>query len=245
MKRIFLKNIFIILILLSHANYSQNVISEVLYKKHGEVDLSKKEKNTATRMLLKSFEKMKDLEYVLLFNKEEALFKEKMSMESDGESNSFSTKMSKMLGDGNGIYYINLQKNKILHQREFSSKFFLVESSLDKYKWKISKEHKKIGNHTCYKATTIKNVETVRGNVKKTVVAWYDPLIPSTFGPVGYGGLPGLIVELNIGGIVYTAKKIVLKKKQKIEINPPKKGKIISEKEFTEMTKKGFQKYKQ
>lgn len=244
MKKIFIKTVTVILFLVSHFNYSQNIVSEVIYKKYITVDLSKKEKGLASDILAKSFQKMKDLEYVLIFNKKESLFKEKQAMISDDEVNSLSNSLSKMLGGGNGIFYTNLKDKKVLQQKEFSSKFFIIESSFKTNKWKVSKESKKIGKDLCYKATSTMVMETVRGTKVKDVIAWYNPLIPSSFGPVGYGGLPGLIVELQIGEIVYAANEIALNKYKNLKIEPPKKGQVITEKEFQEIVKKGFDKYR-
>jgi len=244
MKKIFIKAVIVILFLMSHINYSQNIVSEVIYKKHISVDLSKKEKGLASDILAKSFQKMEDLEYVLIFNKKESLFKEKETMVSDDGANALSNSLSKMLGGGNDIFYTNLKDRKILQQKEFSSKFFIIESFFKKNNWEMSNENKKIGKDLCYKATSTMAIETIRGTKIKEVIAWYNPLIPSSFGPVGYGGLPGLIVELNVGEIIFAAKEISLKKFKNLKIEPPKKGQVITEEEFQEIVKKGFDKYK-
>jgi GLPGLI family protein len=48
--------------------------------------------------------------------------------------------------------------------------------------------------------------------------------------------LPGLILELSKGRIIYYAKKIEIKK-DNMRIEAPKKGKIVSESEFQNMVK--------
>ncbi|MEE9350067.1 MAG: GLPGLI family protein [Flavobacteriaceae bacterium] len=242
MKKIIIKVVITILFLVSHLNYSQSIVSEVIYQKKIYVDLSKKEKGVASDILASSLKKMKDLEYVLIFNKKESLFKEKQAMVSDDE-NSLSNSLSKMLGGGNGVFYTNLKEMEILHQKEFSSKFFIIKSSIKKDKWKVSTENKKIGKDLCYKATSTMTLETIRGAKIKDVTAWYNPNIPSSFGPVGYGGLPGLILELQIGEVVYTAKVISLNKYKNQKIKLPKKGQVVSENEFQRIIKNGFKKY--
>ena len=65
--------------------------------------------------------------------------------------------------------------------------------------WRIiSTETKKIDNYTCYKATTEYVVTNPKGTFKHPVVAWFCPEIPISHGPNGYGGLPGLILEIQI-----------------------------------------------
>jgi GLPGLI family protein len=65
------------------------------------------------------------------------------------------------------------------------------------YEWTITKETKIIDGYTCYKAisplyTDGKKIEDTKFNV----IAWFTPKIPVPYGPNGYGGLPGLILEL-------------------------------------------------
>jgi GLPGLI family protein len=42
------------------------------------------------------------------------------------------------------------------------------------------------------------------------VTAWYAPDIPVRFGPIGYGGLPGLILELQNESATFYVTKINL-----------------------------------
>jgi GLPGLI family protein len=75
-------------------------------------------------------------------------------------------------------------------------------------------------------------------SVKKIeILAWYCPKIPIPFGPKGYSNLPGLILELKIGPIIYLATKIKLNQKEKMKVRKPTKGKILSEEEFDKMLK--------
>lgn len=69
---------------------------------------------------------------------------------------------------------------------------------------------------------------------EKTVTAWYTPEIPVNQGPEGYWGLPGLILEVNDGTTTIICSKVVINPKEKLDIKAPKKGKVVSQKEFTE-----------
>ena len=68
-------------------------------------------------------------------------------------------------------------------------------------------------------------------------MAWYTPELPLSFGPFGYGGLPGLIVELSYQNIKFYVSKIVLNPKKKINIIKPVKGKKITRKEYSSLAK--------
>lgn len=103
-------------------------------------------------------------------------------------------------------------------------------------KWQLDNETKMIGGYKCYKATS----KLIRDNGKAgifefPIIAWYTPSIPVTFGPLGYGGLPGLILELQERNIVYGATKISLNKKlngKKTKLKKPKDGTRISNEEL-------------
>ncbi len=82
-------------------------------------------------------------------------------------------------------------------------------------KWDITSESKKIGNFKCYKATqeitNISSQKNADGNVrifKRTLIAWFSPEIPYPFGPAGYGGLPGLILELQDENKLFGLQKL-------------------------------------
>lgn len=113
------------------------------------------------------------------------------------------------------IYYYVYQNFIIKEQRKFD--------------WQITSETKKIENFTCYKAT-FEEKYINRANEEKTrlITAWFCPQIPYSFGPGGYSGLPGIILELEFNGYKYVAKKITLNKDVQ-EISLPKLKTITKE----------------
>jgi len=71
------------------------------------------------------------------------------------------------------------------------------------------------------------------------VTAWYTMQIPVNNGPAEYGGLPGLILEINEGRTTILCSKIVMNPKEKEVIEAPTKGKKVTRKEYNDiMTKK-------
>lgn len=80
-------------------------------------------------------------------------------------------------------------------------------------KWKITGDSKEISGYKCFKATRDDlSLDLDRNNRKYSVVAWFCPELPFPFGPIKYGGLPGLILELQTYTAVYGAKYIVIER---------------------------------
>jgi GLPGLI family protein len=69
-------------------------------------------------------------------------------------------------------------------------------------------------------------------NKRKRVFVWYTPEIPLPYGPSLYNGLPGLVLEVHWGKIVFKTTKIIVNPTQEIKILKPKKGIKINEKEY-------------
>lgn len=104
----------------------------------------------------------------------------------------------------------------------------------EKTEWKLENQTKYIDSYLCYKATSEQIVVNSEGTFKHPVVAWYCPTIPFNFGPKGYQGLPGLILELQVRNITWGATKIELSKEDKA-IEKPTKGKLITIEEYNKL----------
>ena len=85
---------------------------------------------------------------------------------------------------------------------------------------------------------------TVSGIKQIPVVAYFTPEISYSYGPARYVGLPGLVLEVEVDNVIIYASKIILNKTEKIIIDIPKNGKLITENEFNELTKNAFKKKK-
>ena len=79
-------------------------------------------------------------------------------------------------------------------------------------KWTLTQETKMIGGYLCYKATSPfhNGSNWFEDNHKLDVTAWYTTKIPIPFGPNGYHGLPGIILELQTLISTIYVKKIDL-----------------------------------
>lgn len=86
----------------------------------------------------------------------------------------------------------------------FGGKQYIINDSIRNYKWKIGNNLKEIVGHICMNATTY---DTLR---KQSIEAWFALDLPVSSGPDRFGGLPGMILEVDInkGAMNYTAEKI-------------------------------------
>ena len=117
----------------------------------------------------------------------------------------------------------------------FLGKKYLLKEKAPKTKWKILNEIKEVEGFLCMKAET-------RDTTKNQVIhVWFADGINFSGGPDGYGGLPGLILELNVnnGDAIVTATNISLDQAEvKLPIPKKMKGKEISFADFNHQVKK-------
>lgn len=106
------------------------------------------------------------------------------------------------------------------------------------HKWELQSDSKQIGDYLCFKATTSETITNQEGKeFKRDFVAWYAPQLPYRFGPMGFGNLPGLIMELQGENCTFGVEKIEFQDKnaQKFKIPKLKNLKLISEEELEAM----------
>lgn len=167
----------------------------------------------------------------LLFNGQSSLYRNAEQVNEDEvvqETAGGNTVVVKLVDPELFIFYSIAEKKKI-EQREFMSRNFLIESSTDTVKWKLTENKKNILDYSCLEAELI-------GSDKKTI-AWFAPSLPVSTGPEGYVGLPGLILSLDInsGETSVIAKKVELKAVDTKIIKEPNDGKKVTRKEFNKI----------
>lgn len=136
----------------------------------------------------------------------------------------------------NTIEYLSKAKhinNKVYTESDVEFGEFLIERAYPK--WKLLNETKKIGDFVCYKAEFTRVISNENKVFEKKYIAWYTPKTPLPYGPSEYGGLPGVILELQAKGFTYGATKITLDKEFKLP--ELKKSKIITYEKFDEILK--------
>ncbi len=166
-----------------------------------------------------------DHRYILKFNSNESFYYVENSMPIDGIDNEFAYKFSKYIFSS-GIFYQNRKTKEMLNKTVFMSESYLVKDSIS-YNWKITSDVKYIGKFKCFKA--VSSCKTC--NKKQTLTVWFTPEIAVPYGPAGYGGTPGLILEVSKYRYTLRLKKIKLSNKN-IVIKKPSKGILITTDKF-------------
>lgn len=215
------------------ATYGQVRNGKISYKKKQiNKEFTKEDKKHLSTLRLKRWSKMEDeiikvhnkILFNLQFANDKSIFKYEEILNNDDRGY-----IEIAIGpDGAGVFY-NSQKEIVRKLNAFGQEFIIYKS---KPKWTITKEKKRIGNYTCFKATLIEKVRASRGDRNHLVTAWFTPQINVPFGPLGYSELPGLILELEARNYKYYAIKINLNLKEKIQITKPTKGKKVTQEEF-------------
>nr|WP_298660571.1 GLPGLI family protein [uncultured Flavobacterium sp.] len=129
-------------------------------------------------------------------------------------------------------FYLNYSKivlSRTEKSKIFENDEFIIVRDFNNL-WKLTNESKIIDNRICYKAY----IDELKGNLKTTTIAWYDPTISLSYGPKGYGGLPGLIIELTDNFCTLKLSKIIYVD-YPIKIQKPEKGKIVTIEEYNKL----------
>lgn len=178
-------------------------------------------------------DKIKKLSFELRFNTQQSNFDLAKEFQDDMSDEAILAKVK--LGFEGAFFQTNDSVYVDMSSSIFLGKKLIVKKALQK-QWVLTNESKKIDDFLCYKAT-LEIVRTYEQNIfKQTIVAWYCPKIPILFGPMGYGGLPGLIIELQTKDAMFGVTKLTLNNVEDSSISIPNKSiKTISEKEFEEM----------
>ena len=212
-----MKTIALALLFLTTTLFSQKNSGVVLYKV-----VSKKEvnfKKIIKKGNLTSFFKGKAA-FELVFKGDKSLYKRKVNFSKEGEREKIN--FFEIVGGSDGVFF-NEKGKTIQSVNEYDEDFLVTYVPK---KWQITQEHKKIGGYVCYKAIS-----------KNNRVVWFTPNIPLSFGPKDLNGLPGLILEVEIGKISIVASEIVFKEISDKQIKKPTKGMPITEKEYSKKLK--------
>jgi len=174
----------------------------------------------------------KPVYYNLYFNDNEALFNKDLSVK---VKDIYILNPTELASNGDRIYYSNSNTKEYLWMSDLITPGALI--LLGQVKWEITSETKKVGDYRCYKATSIMDKDQPSGNVYlEPVEAWFTKEIPTSFGPLKFHGLPGLILELTYnrihdGRLTFSMEKIEFNHTGE-KINKPKGTRDMTEKEY-------------
>jgi GLPGLI family protein len=254
MKLLMLKT-FILSCLITGSMFAQDFSGRATYRTHRKSSFKLDSTTIATNpgiqeQMEAQMRKMFQKTFTLDFTKSESMYKEEQELDAPkGPSANGSVMVMSFGGGGTDVLYKNILENRMANKKELMGKVFLIKDNLVAYDWELTGETKNIGNYTCYKAKFEREEEDIQINMidgevkeekvikKRTTVAWYTPDVPISNGPRGYGGLPGLILEVNDEDLTIVCSEIVLNPKEVKEIKEPIKGKIVTRKKFGAIAK--------
>ena len=265
MKLLMLKT-FMLSCLITGSMFAQDFSGRATYRTHQkssfELDSTTIAANPGIQEQMEAqMRKMFQKTFTLDFSKSESMYEEEQELDAPKvPSSNGGVMVMSFGGGGTDVLYKNISENRMANKKELLGKVFLIKDNLVAYDWELTGETKNIGNYTCYKAKFEREEEDIQINMidgevkeekvtkKRTIVAWYTPEVPISNGPSNYGGLPGLILEVNDGDQTIVCSEIVLNPKEIKEINEPTKGKIVTRKKFEaiakEKTKEMMDRYK-
>lgn len=140
------------------------------------------------------------------------------------------------MGSPSGKVFTNLEDKKVIEQRDFMDKKFIIDGEQKSYNWKITGEQKKIHDLIAMKAVTNTPMRE-EDSTEVELVVWFTMQIPVSGGPGNLGGLPGLILEADYddGLRSITAHSISMDAPEAELMVPPTKGKKVTKEEFREI----------
>lgn len=169
------------------------------------------------------------LRFVLKAKKKEALFYHPILNQS-----SDALKFAKSNTGGDHLFYNNLQEQISLTQFPYWGSQILIEEKLNNTPWIINNESKLISGYVCFKAVKTFYEEEGGYSRKINVEAWFTPEIPFKFGPKGYSGLPGLIIELTENNLTFFLKELKYVDDKEFSLEHPTDGIEMSKAEFAD-----------
>ncbi len=200
-----MKKILLLLFVFSLTMHSQTSRIEYIVVLHNP-------KNSVKPMILETIENAEYMKFNLLFNEKRSSFE----IEYLGLLNEELIRKQKR----SGITEILVGYFNICHQDAEGNSTIIKTIDWDTYQinhnkkmndWVITDEKKKIKDYECIKAT--RKEFNKRSGKYMNFIAWFTPEIKVPYGPAGYGGLPGLILELHHEKrFSYFAKNIELNK---------------------------------
>lgn len=243
-----LKHIYLLVLFVFHGSIYAQTEGTIVYRIVSKKIESKENQSESIREFnntINAINRVRDsLRFNLDFNGQESVFyldkRKNFGLSNEKGYNSLLRKYG-------SIFYRN-EKTKTLIEQVNSDRYYLVNYNIEDIVWTITKEEKMINGYLCLKATSfIKDRSLIKGEYQKEIEAWFCPALAINIGPKIFGGLPGLILELNERLFTFYVDSIELNPKVKIVISRPIKGEVISRDEYLEkiplITKENLKQY--
>lgn len=172
----------------------------------------------------------------LIFNNEASYFYMNEKLES---KDAFKINPIKIEIENRGDIFTNI-KQKVSYSKNIDLQNTLIKDSLY-FNWELTKEKKNIQGFTCYKAIGERKIykRKLDKYVTNKVIAWYSPKINISTGPLGYGNLPGLILELTETDLfTIVCAKIAFDKKINLDKYFKSNNEVINRDDYNRMKRK-------
>lgn len=167
-----------------------------------------------------------DMKYALRYNVEKSFFEEMPRV----PHVEFMGKVASIVAYSDRPWHQDAKQKNSFRNKKIKDSMYIVTHKDRMEGWKLHNETKDIDGYTCYKAT--KHHVQYYTEIEFTIEAWYTPEIPVPYGPVGFGGLPGLILQLERSHVIFVADQVTLNPKGGIKpIKAVKPGRVITSKE--------------
>jgi GLPGLI family protein len=231
-----MKTLNIVLLLISFICVGQIQNGRIEYGINIEMPVELQAPNSFKTSYSEAIENAKYLNFTLVFNQETSIFSIIDAIGRDDQGYFY----AKLFSGYKGEVYQNKEGSLSVLGGEFGNYILKKKSN----EWELINETKEIEGFLCYKAASTKTVVNSKGTFQFPVIAWYCPKIPFSYGPNGYGDLPGLILELQVRNVVFGIKKMDLNLDKEPIIPKIKEYKMITEKELNEIIDKNKNSFK-
>ncbi|HEY4209136.1 MAG TPA: GLPGLI family protein [Puia sp.] len=226
----FLKKQMLLIIIILHVLttvYGQVGEGRIVYKR--KVNLHRRLEDERMKRMVPEFDSSRT---ELLFSGDQSLYrniKEAEDIRDQAGQDHDGPVIRMKFGGGDDQTYKNYTLEKMTQQRELGPKKYIIEDSFPHYTWKMAADTQLIQGHLCKKAVT-------KSRQGGAVAAWYAEDIQCPSGPEDYGGLPGLILRLDIndGEMVFSTDEIDAKLEKDV-VHAPAGGKKITRDAFRKM----------
>lgn len=174
-----------------------------------------------------SIPKERKSQKVLLFTNEATLFEDGKNIPEDIATEHSEGITIKIAGSGENKIYTDLKNNKVIEQRDFMNRIFLIEKPIPEVNWKVTGNQKVILGYSCMEAFR-------QDTAGAETVVWFAPSLKIKGGPAEFCNLPGMVLEadINSGSRTYLAKSVEPVSPDDLKIEKPKEGKKITEDEY-------------
>jgi len=130
-------------------------------------------------------------------------------------------------------YYKDFKENIYKLSSKSKNSELAIKDKITQYNWTLINETKILNGYKCLKAIT----NGTRFSFKQPITAWYTKEIQINDGPLDYTGLPGFIMQVEIGNLtLFTFEKLNLINENTQIIEPQPSIKEITFEEYNNST---------